>query len=196
MDLALFDFDHTLTTADSYARFLRDSARPGQRRCGELQLAPWLLGYRMGLVPASAIRARATDFAFRGRLQAEIQEHGHRYASETLPDMLRPAMMQRLGWHQSRGDTVVVVSGSLDVYLQPWCNEHGLALICNQLEAESGQLTGRYHPCDRASQKAHQIRARYDLADFASIHAYGDSNEDLEMLALAQHRWFRGKQVA
>ncbi len=196
MDLALFDFDHTLTTVDSYARFLRESARPGHRQRGEWALAPWLLGYRVGLVSAPAIRARATDYAFRSRLQAEIQEHGQRYARETLPGMLRPAMMQRLAWHQSRGDTVVVVSGSLDVYLQPWCNEHGLALICNQLEAESGQLTGRYQACDRASQKANQIRARYALAEFASIHAYGDSNEDLEMLALAQHRWFRGKQVA
>lgn len=196
MDLALFDFDHTITTADTYSRFLRDTARPGQRRRGEWVLAPWLLGYRIGLVSARGIRARATDFAFRGRLQAEIQEHGERYARESLPGMVRPAMMQRLAWHQSRGDTVVVVSGSLDVYLQPWCDERGLALICNELEAVSGRLTGRYHPCDRASQKATQIRARYDLATFPNVHAYGDSSEDLEMLALAQHRWFRGRQVA
>jgi phosphoserine phosphatase len=53
-------------------------------------------------------------------------------------------------------------------------------------------LTGRYHACDRATDKAVQIRARYDLAAYAELHAYGDSREDRPMLALARHRWFRG----
>lgn len=195
MDLALFDFDHTITTADTYSRFLRATADPAKRRRGEWRLAPWLAGYRLGLVSAKGIRARATRVAFAGRPLQEVRDQGERYASEILPGLLRPEMMQRIAWHQSRGDTVAVVSGSLDVYLRPWCEAHGLALICNELESDRGMLTGRYHPCDRAAEKARQVLARYDLAAFAAVHAYGDSREDQEMLALAGHRWFRGRQV-
>lgn len=192
MDLALFDFDHTITHVDTYSRFLRASAQAGQRRRGELAVAPWLLGYRMGVVPAARLRARATHVAFRGRSEHEIREQGLRYARVDLPRMVRPEMLQRIEWHQSRGHTVVVVSGSLDVYLRPWCDALGLELICNELESESGRLTGRYLSCDRASDKATQIRARYDLDAYADLHAYGDSREDQPMLALARHRWFRG----
>jgi HAD superfamily hydrolase (TIGR01490 family) len=192
MDLALFDFDHTITYVDTYSRFLRASAQAGRRKRGELSVAPWLLGYKLGLVSAPRLRARATLVAFRDRMESEIREAGLRYARTELPRMVRPEMLERISWHQSRGDAVVVVSGSLDVYLRPWCDALGLGLICNELESESGRLTGRYQACDRASDKVAQIRARYDLAAYADLHAYGDSNEDRPMLALARHRWFRG----
>ncbi|RZA28271.1 MAG: HAD family hydrolase [Proteobacteria bacterium] len=196
MDLALFDFDHTITFADTYSRFLRVTADPAKRRRGEWSLAPWLAGYRLGVVSAKGIRARATRVAFEGRPLREVREQGARYAREILPGLLRPEMMDRIAWHKSRGDTVAVVSGSLDVYLRPWCEAHGLALICNELESKGSVLTGRYHPCDRAAEKARHINERYELAAYAAIHAYGDSREDQQMLALASHRWFRGRQVA
>ena len=39
---------------------------------------------------------------------------------------------------------MVIVSGSLDLYLRPWCESLGLGLICNRLESHDGRLTGRY----------------------------------------------------
>lgn len=104
--------------------------------------------------------------------------------------------MERIGWHQARGDTVVIVSGSLDAYLQPWCEAHGLELICNRLESVGGVLTGAYLGGDRGTHKAADIQARYDLTNFGRVFAYGDSNEDRPMLALAQERWWRGRRIA
>lgn len=109
--------------------------------------------------------------------------------------MLRPEMMRRIEAHRAAGDTVVVVSGSLDVYLRPWCEQHGLALICNRLEAEGGRLTGRYLDGDCGADKVRRIRARYDVQRFTHVCAYGDSREDRAMLALAHERWYRGRQL-
>ena len=95
-----------------------------------------------------------------------------------------------------RGDTVVIVSGSLDAYLRPWCASLGLDLICNRLESVDGRLTGRYLGGDRGPHKAADIRARHELASFDRVHAYGDSSEDRAMLALAHERWWRGVRVA
>lgn len=39
MDLALVDFDHTVTTCDTYARFLRSVATPQQ-----IAAARWTVG--------------------------------------------------------------------------------------------------------------------------------------------------------
>lgn len=196
MDLALVDFDHTITTCDTYSRFLRRVATPAQLSAARWTVGPWLLGYKSGLVSAAVLRTRVTRLTFAGRDPAEIQAAGEHHANEVLPGVLRPAMMERIGWHQARGDTVVIVSASLDAYMQPWCDAHGLALICNRLEMVDGRLTGRYLGGDRGQHKARDIRARHDLASFDRIHAYGDSSEDKPMLALANERWWRGQRVA
>ncbi len=192
MDLALVDFDHTITITDTYAGFLRSVATPQQIASAKWSVAPWVLGYRAGLVPAAALRTRVTRLVFTGRDAAQIEAAGERYATTVLAERLRPQMMARIDWHRGRGDRVVVVSGSLDAYLRPWCSRHGLELICNRLEVADGRLTGRYLDGDRGAHKAVDIRARYDLSRFARIHAYGDSSEDRPMLSLAHERWHRG----
>jgi len=196
VQLALFDFDHTVTVCDTYARFLRRVATPAQRARARWTLGPWFLGYKAGVVSATGIRVRATRMAFSGRHEAEITTLGSAYAENTLPGLLRPEMMERIAWHQTQGHEVALVSGSLDVYLRPWCERHGLALICNRLESGDGRLTGRYAGGDRGGHKATDIRARYDLSRYDRIHAYGDSREDRPMLALAHERWYRGRRIA
>ena len=196
MDLALVDFDHTVTTCDTYSRFLRRVATPAQLSTAKWTVGPWMLGYKLGWVSAAALRTRVTRLTFAGRDAAEIEAAGACHARDLLPAVLRPAMMERIGWHQARGDAVVIVSGSLDAYLRPWCELHGLTLICNRLEVVDGRLTGRYLDGDRGAHKAADIRARYDLTQFDRVHAYGDSSEDKPMLALAQERWWRGKRMA
>lgn len=192
MDLALIDFDHTVTHRDTYAGFLRSIATPQQLAAAKWQVAPWVLGYRCGLVTAAALRVRVTRFAFTGRDPDEIAAAGLHYAAQALPGLLRPQMMERIAWHRQRGDTLVMVSGSLDAYLRPWCDQHGLELICNRLEIIDGRLSGRYQGGDRGEHKAADINARYSLSDYGHIHAYGDSLEDRPMLALAHERWHRG----
>ena len=195
-DLALVDFDHTVTTCDSYARFLRSIATPRQRALAPWTVGPWMAAYKLRLLSAAALRRRVTRIVFSGRDIAEVEAAGRRYADEQLPALLRPEMMARIAWHRARGDIVVLVSGSLDAYLRPWCDAHGLALICNRLAVVDGRCTGHYLHGDRGEHKADDIRAAYDLSTFARVHAYGDSREDRPMLALAQERWWRGHRIA
>lgn len=197
MDLALFDFDHTITTRDTYSGFLRRIATPQQLAQARWTVGPWLLGYRAKLISAKSVRARVTQVGFQGRDAAEIAAHGAPYARDTLSQVLRPEMMQQIEWHHAQGHTVALVSASLDLYLQPWCEQHGLELICNRLEhGDDGLLTGRYAERDCGPHKAALIQARYDLPRYQRIHAYGDSHEDKPMLALAHERWYRGVRIA
>jgi HAD superfamily hydrolase (TIGR01490 family) len=195
MQLALFDFDNTLTSCDTYSRFLRRIATPQQLDRAKWTVGPWLLGYRLGLISAHGIRKRATQVAFAGRNAAEIAAHAAAYAAHQLPDMLLPPMLQRLQWHRTQGHAVAVISGSLDLYLQPWCSRYGAELICNRLEVLNGQLSGRYAGVDIGGDKAHHIRKHFDLRRYSRIHAYGDSVEDKPMLALADERWWRGHKI-
>jgi len=196
MHLALFDFDRTITRCDTYSRFLRRVATPARLASARWTAGPWLLGYRLGLVSAAGIRARATRIALQGRDAAELAMRAREYADAELPGLLRPEMMARIDWHRAEGHRIVVVSGSIDLYLEPWCERHGLELVCNTLEVRDGLLTGRYLDGDIGPCKAREITRRIALVSHPRVHAYGDSREDRGMLDLAHERWYAGKRIA
>src|SRR5690606_2913007 len=125
MQLALFDFDHTITTCDSYSRFLRRVATPEQRAQAWWRIGPWLLAYRLKLISAARIRRRVTAQVFSGRHAGEIGQLARDYAREHLPGMVRPQMLEQIRWHKAQGHTVAVVSASIDLYLQHWCEQLG-----------------------------------------------------------------------
>ena len=60
----------------------------------------------------------------------------------------------------------------------------------------NGRLTGRYRGADcSGAEKARRIKERYDLTRYPIVYAYGDTEEDREMLALAHERYYRWKPV-
>lgn len=197
MNLALFDFDGTITTREMLPAFVYSAVPPRQLRIGRLWLAPWIAGYRLGWVSGISIREKIAYAGFRGMREADYLAAGERFAREALPPVLRPEAMTRIDWHKERGDTVVVVSGGFDVYLSHWCRTHGLELICSKLEVTGGTLTGRYDgaQCVR-EEKPRRVRELYALDAYDAIHAYGDTPEDFALLEIADHRWYRGEPMA
>jgi len=143
-DLALFDFDGTSTDAESYGPFLRRLISPERLRSGRWRVAPRVVGYRLGLVSGVRVRSRIADVGLRGVHVADYRDAGLRFAREWIPARLRPDAVARLRWHRGRGDTVAVVSGAFDAYLQPWCAAEGLVLLCSALQTDGEHLTGRY----------------------------------------------------
>ncbi len=196
MDLALFDFDGTITDRESFPAFIRSAVPPIRLSLGSLLLAPLILGYRLRLVSGVRVRAAIVRVAFRNASVADYLEAGRRFAREQIPSMLRPEALQRIAWHRARGDRVVVVSGAFDAYLEAWCREQGLECLCSSLESSADSLTGRYAGAQCVGdEKVQRIRARFPPDQYRQVHAYGDTVEDLAMLELAQQRWYRWKPV-
>jgi HAD superfamily phosphoserine phosphatase-like hydrolase len=154
MNLALFDFDGTITFKDSFKPFLLYAAGRTRRVVGTLLFLPLIVAYRFGMVSASKTRATIAGFAFRGRLLAQVQELGSTYARDVLPTTVRPRALERIEWHKARGDRVVVVSAALCVYLAEWCRQMDLEVICTEFETRDGKITGRYHMLESTSVTA------------------------------------------
>ncbi len=196
MDLALFDFDGTITHADTFTPFLYFAVPPWRVVVASVALSPLIAGYKLGLVPTPTLRAWLVSAAFRGRRSADVLRLGERYASDVIPGVLRPEALAKIAWHKQRGDTVVVVSASLDVYLSNWCRALGLDLICSELEERRGALTGRYRGGDcTGPEKARRVLERYDVGRFSVVHAYGDTREDHALLALGHRKYYRWQEI-
>jgi phosphatidylglycerophosphatase C len=197
MNLALFDFDGTITSSDTWTPFMRFAVRPSRSVVGRLFLFPVVVGYRIGMVSASRAREAAARVGFQGEPAAAVRGLGAQYAATALPATLQQRALDRIAWHSSNGDAIVVVSASLDVYLRPWCEQRGLDYICTTLEERGGRLTGKYVDGDCSGpEKVRRIRQRYDLSRYAAVYAYGDSGEDREMLELAQKKYYRWAEIS
>jgi|SRR6185295_3957268 len=196
MNLALFDFDGTITRGDTFTPFLRFAIQPSRAVWSGLLISPVLIAHRLRLVSTTSTRPIVARAGFRGVPADGVRALGQRYAAEVLPSVLEAQAMERLEWHRRQGDTVVVVSAGLDVYLGPWCAAHGVQLICTELEEQRGRMTGEYRRGDCSGPiKAALIRETFDLDRFENVYAYGDTPEDREMLALANRKFYRWKEI-
>jgi phosphatidylglycerophosphatase C len=196
MDLALFDFDGTITTKAVYTEFLWFAVPRRRQLTAGLLLSPLIAGYKCGLISDPAIRRVLSRASFWGEDPGRVQALGERFATDVVPGLLRPVALERIAWHKDRGDRVVVVSASLDAYLVPWCRTFGLDLICTVLETWDGRLTGRYARGDCwGDEKVHRIREHVPLASYGTVYAYGDTEDDRAMLELADRKYFRWQEV-
>lgn len=119
-NLALFDFDGTITSNDNFTPFIYFAVQPKRLAVGKIVLSPLLLAYKLGLLSASKMRQCVAGFGFRGRTAVDIQQLGLNYSREEVPKFIRPQALERIKWHKTQGDLIVVVSASLDVYLLDW----------------------------------------------------------------------------
>lgn len=197
MDLALFDFDGTITFQDTFTPFVRRALSPLRLTTSAIRLSPLMMGYACGHISAPAMRKAIIKVGLKGCEKDVLDELGRIYCKEVLRGQIRPEAAKRIAWHKNRGDRIAVVSASLDFYLAPWCEWTGVDLICSKLEVSDGKLTGRYlgEGCT-GLEKSLRVTRRYDLSGVSSIYAYGDTTEDEPLLKLATHSTFRwGEQV-
>jgi phosphatidylglycerophosphatase C len=191
--IAAFDFDKTLTDCDSFRHFLREAVGPVRFYRGIFRLSPVFLAYAAGLVNNERTKALVVKNFFTGWPERDLRERAERFAEKTLPSLLVPRAMRRLGWHQKQNHRVILVSASPELYLQPWARRNGIEeVLATRLEVEDGKikgcLAGRncYGP-----EKVERLKGLIGNPADYTIYAYGDSRGDAELLALADHPFFR-----
>lgn len=191
--LVLFDFDGTLTSGDSFGAFLWYSIPLGRLIAGCFKLLFHLPGLLLTPPEMRAERAKAFILhSFLGdKTRQALQEMGLRFYQNRLKTMLRPQLLERLRQHRDSGDTVALVSASVDIWLQVFCDVECISLICTMLAYEEDVFRGAFATlnCNR-EEKARRIREAYDLQQFSTIIAYGNSSGDQAMFNLASEVWF------
>jgi HAD superfamily hydrolase (TIGR01490 family) len=196
MNIVLFDFDNTITNCDTYTKFVYFSATRVRKFIGSVILFPLILLYKRGRIPGTSLRKKVSFIVFCGRSKKKLYEIGKKYAQDVLPEFIRPIAIEKINWHKTQGDKIVLVSASLDLYLLEWCKEQKIDLICTELETWRGICTGRYVAGDCCGpEKKKRIMKKLNIKEYDLIYAYGDSDEDAEMLELASEKFYKWKKT-
>ncbi len=194
--IAFFDFDGTITRRDSFGAFLVYAVSKIKLFLIVLVLSPVLVLFPLKLVSGSRVKALLVFFLFRNWTVERMRALGAIFSREIIPSFIRPQALEKIAWHREQGHQLVVVSASFPYWLEPWCQDSGMELICTEMEELNGFLTGRLKTQNCfGPEKVRRIQAQYDLGQYDMIYAYGDTRGDHEMLSMShagQYRPFRG----
>ncbi|MCP4494043.1 MAG: HAD-IB family hydrolase [Gammaproteobacteria bacterium] len=192
MNLALFDFDGTLTMHDSLPRFIQYAVGKPAYYLGLLTLSPMLISYLLGIVSNHFAKERLLAWYFKGWKLDRFEQIAEQYSRQELDAILRDEAIEKLQWHLHRGDRVIVVSASMENWLKPWCNARGVELLATQLAVSNNLLTGKFETANcHGEEKIRRVRQVADIENFDAVYAYGDSSGDAAMLAVANHAFYR-----
>ena len=167
--VAAFDFDGTITTQDTFVPFLERAFGKTPVRLAFMSL--FWEGVKVGLSLSTRDRFKELIVGklFLNESTERLKRVGQEHAKATAA-WYRPGALERIRWHREQGHRLVMVSASLDLYLQP----------------------------DRKSGSAGMPRPISLLGSLQGyeLYAYGDSAGDTEMLNAAQHPSFKPFLVA
>ncbi|ATO20815.1 HAD-IB family hydrolase [Acinetobacter sp. LoGeW2-3] len=190
--LALFDFDGTLYPHDSFTGFMFYVLKKRHIIWRGYKVLHWITAYYLRLYPAHRMRPKLYSAMFKDCDVELIQPLALQYANKVLEN-LDSALFEQLQKHQELGHKVVLVSATIDLYLEIIAKALNVELICSKVEIKNGKLTGKYLTPDCSyMQKKLRVLEVINLADFETIYAYGNSEEDLDMMSLAGDTYMVG----
>lgn len=118
MNLALFDFDGTITTRDSLPDFIQYAVGKPAYYFGLAVLSPMLVAYLGGLISNHVAKQKMMSWFFKGWEANRFKSVAEQYSNQIIDTILRPEAMDKIKWHQQKGDRVIVVSASMDDWLR------------------------------------------------------------------------------
>jgi phosphatidylglycerophosphatase C len=187
--LVAFDFDGTLTSRDSFVAFL--GWRFGARAfaVGIAALAPtaarYVLNRDRGRLKAAAVRRFLA-----GMPRTELEAWAQTFASEQGSGLLRPDALRAWRRWQGEGARLVIVTASPEPIVAPIARGLGADLLLGTRLAfdAAGRVTGDLEGENcRGPEKVRRLQAAFG-DDVRLEAAYGDTDGDKEMLALAEEQ--------
>jgi phosphatidylglycerophosphatase C len=191
--VAAFDFDGTLTHRDTLVPFLMRVRSRATVLRALAAAAPALARTMRDAQQRHRAKESLLIATVRGWWLDELRPIADEYAQHIVQTQLRPDRLARLRWHQEQGHEVVLVSASPELYVGAVARLlDATGTIATQLEVDRrGRLTGRIFGANvRGAEKERLLRewlAGTGTKDAApvTLWAYGDSDGDADMLAMA-----------
>lgn len=209
----VFDFDGTLTYADTLLAFIRFACGPMRMLLGFALYAPLLVLMKLKLYPNYKAKQKVFAHFFRGMTLARFDALCTAFAQQG-EHLLRPAARNFINTVRSEAYAMAIVSASIDNWVRPFAemylqsdnsqdnhqdnsqdNKSSLPIIVLGTKVEvdaAGCLTGRFAtPNCYGPEKVRRIEAVWPHREQYDVSAFGDSRGDKEMLAYADQGYFK-----
>ena len=99
-NLALFDFDGTITKNDSLLKFIRFVVGDVRFTFGVLVLSPILMAYKLKIMPNYEAKQKMLAWFFKGMTEDVFLKKAKDYSLLHIDKILRAEAMEKIAWHQ------------------------------------------------------------------------------------------------
>ena len=186
---AIFDVDGTLIAGATLERiFIRFLRRRGE--LGWREILRWL-GSAANAAARGRLRLKAIKAYLRGKDSTRLRRLARECFENEVEPRLSPEAVGRLRWHQSAGHLVILLSGTLDLLLEPLAERLGVyARVGSKLEVENMRFTGRIagaRPFGLTKAECLATINRANRFNLKRSFAYADSFADRHLLAMVGH---------
>jgi HAD superfamily hydrolase (TIGR01490 family) len=190
--IAFFDFDGTITTKDTLLEFIKFCKGNFRFYLGFLLNSPYLVAFKTKIISNQAAKEKVLQYFFRGTSVGDFEKLCQSFTKGKLPSLIRPGALKEISKLKQENYVVVVVSASPQNWIKEWADQAGVELIASRLEVKNDMITGKIlgKNC-HGEEKVRRIMEKYVITDYTSIHAYGDTSGDRQMLALAHNSFFK-----
>lgn len=199
--LHIFDFDGTLTSADTLLQFICHACGLRRMLWGFLLHAPLLVLMKLHLYDNGKTKQKIFAYFFRGMDIEHFNVLCQQFAYDSA-GLWRPAAKKEIDRLLHQNTDIIIVSASIDnwvaPFFAPWQDllaqrPQQLRIVGTQIEVINERLTGRFltpncygeEKVRRATELLSMPRDAYDIT------AYGDSRGDRELLQWADHAHYR-----
>ncbi len=190
--LALFDFDGTLTTKDSFFEFIIFAKGVLYFWIGMIWMFPYLVFFKIGILSAQEIKEKVFIFYFKNYPLDHWKYLCKTFAKDRIPYILRKEAVDQLKIHHEANARIIVVSASIEDWLSPWCESMQIECIATAIEKVEDKITGKIRGSNcNGAEKVKRIQNLLNPENYSPIYAYGDSFGDLEMLTLADYKFYK-----
>lgn len=192
MILAIFDFDGTITKRDSLIDFIQFTVGKNQYYLGLFLLSPILTAYKLKLLPNHTAKEYLFKYFFKNWSEKKFQSIADDYALNKINLIVKQSAISKILWHQRQGHKVIIISASIENWILKWSKFNQIELIATQIEIKNKKITGNFHTKNcYGIEKVNRLKELYNLDQTKYIYAYGDSKGDIEMLDIANEKYYK-----
>jgi len=182
--IAVFDFDGTITYKDSFLLFLR-FCFPAWRFClGMLICLPVVIGWKCRLITADEAK-QAIFCHFYKKTPLNVFNDWCVNFSTCLDQTIRPEALEEIRKYQESCIPVIILSASIENWIIPWAEKQGIrTVLATRIKTDhQSRLTGRFagRNC-KGFEKVRRLKSFYPDRSAYYFISYGDSKDDLELL--------------
>lgn len=191
MNVAVFDLDHTILEGDSDVLF-------GHFLVEKQIVAPSFLEgvakYSQDYHEGDLDINEYLRYMFRAMTTISPEQHQeltNEFLTEKIQPIIRPAMLERIRWHEQNGDKVLILSATNLLIITPIAHHLGVQHVLGSVpERINGRYTGEVEgiPCFRDGKVvAFQNWLHTHRYSVAESWFYSDSHNDIPLLSEVTH---------
>jgi phosphatidylglycerophosphatase C len=190
--IAAFDFDGTVTTRDTLPVFIWFALSVQRILVGSLLMAPFLVLYKLRFIPNFKAKEKLFRTFFAGIRLETFNKLCEKFTG-SIDQIVNPLALEKIKWHRQMGHEVIIISASAENWIYPWAIKNDInTVLATRLQIENDHLTGNFltQNCHGA-EKVKRLTEQYPDKENYILYAYGDSAGDKDLLAFADHSFYR-----